>query len=258
MLDEGDGIFPRSRAETAFRGSNGMPLTSKPVDSPDPLLSVGITGHRSIATEPIISKAVEAAITKVFRALESGSTLSEGGQTSSSSTRFRLKIISMLAEGADLVGMQAGLDCGAELVGVLPFDEQSYRDAFAGAPSRVAFDKVWSKLSSIVVLGGAVGDDASYEQANSVILDRSDVVIAVWDGDPARGPGGTGDVVHDALQRGLPVIVISPQAETSPKLLRVAGETNSCADVLHFLYSTARAGSSKAPGGCAPRVDGSD
>jgi hypothetical protein len=34
----------------------------------------------------------------------------------------------------------------------------------------------------------------------------------------------------------LPVIVISPQAETTPKLLGVAGETSFCADSLNFLH----------------------
>jgi hypothetical protein len=213
-----------------------IPFTNEPIDALDPILSVGITGHRSIAAEPVVSEAVETAITTVLRALEKGSRPSTAGKPFAISTRFRLKVVSMLAEGADLLGMQAGLDCGAELVGVLPFDEQSYRDAFASAPSRALFDNVWSKLSSIVVLGGFVGDDASYEQANRAILDRSDVVIAVWDGDPARGRGGTGDVVHDALDRGLPVIVIRPHAETTPKLLGVAGETSFCADSLDFLH----------------------
>jgi hypothetical protein len=213
-----------------------IPFTNEPIDAPNPILSVGITGHRSIAAEPVVSEAVETAITTVLRALEKGRRPSTAGKPFAISTRFRLKVVSMLAEGADLLGMQAGLDCGAELVGVLPFDEQSYRDAFASAPSRALFDNVWSKLSSIVVLGGFVGDDASYEQANRAILDRSDVVIAVWDGDPARGRGGTGDVVQDALDRGLPVIVIRPDAETTPKLLGVAGETSFCADSLDFLY----------------------
>jgi hypothetical protein len=235
-----------------------MPLTSKPVEARKPLLSIGITGHRAIAANPMVSKAVEAAITKVFRTLENGSTLFKADKALSGSTRFRLKVISMLAEGADLVGMQAALDCGAELMGVLPFDEQSYREGFAGGPSRAVFDNVLSKLSSIVVLGGIVGDDASYELANSEILDRSDVVIAVWDGDPARGPGGTGDVVHDALERGLPVIVISPQTGTTPTLLGVTGETSLCAGSLKFLYSRARASSSTVSGGLRARVDRSD
>jgi hypothetical protein len=235
-----------------------MPLTSKPVEARKPLLSIGITGHRAIAANPMVSKAVEAAITKVFRTLENGSTLFKADKALSGSRRFRLKVISMLAEGADLVGMQAALECGAELMGVLPFDEESYREGFAGGTSRVAFDNVLTHLTSILVLGGIVGDDASYELANSEILDRSDLVIAVWDGDPARGPGGTGDVVHHALQRGLPVIVISPHAETAPALLGVAGETSLCADSLKFLCSRARAGSSTDFGDLRPRVDRSD
>jgi hypothetical protein len=36
------------------------------------------------------------------------------------------------------------------------------------------------------------------------------------------------------LERGLPVIVIRPHAETSPKLLGIAGETSFCADSLNF------------------------
>jgi hypothetical protein len=235
-----------------------MPLTTEPVETHDPLLRIGITGHRAIAADPMVSKAVEAAISKVFRTLANGSTSSKTDKPFSSPARLRLKVISMLAEGADLVGMQAALDCGAELMGVLPFDEQSYRKGFAGGPSRVVFDDVLSKLSSIVVLGGIVGDDTSYELANSEILDRSDVVIAVWDGDPARGPGGTGDVVHDALQRGLPVIVIRPQTGTSPTLLGVTGETSLGADALELLYSRAHSRNSASSGGLRASVDQTD
>jgi hypothetical protein len=211
-----------------------MPLTNGPIDGPDPILSVGITGHRSIAAEPVVSGAVEAAITSVLRALQKRSRPSAAAKQFASSTRFRLKVVSMLAEGADLLGMQAGLDCGAELSGVLPFDEQSYRKTFATSLSRALFDNVLSKLSSILVLSGFVGDDGSYEEANRAILDRSDVLIAVWDGDPARGRGGTGDVVHEALKRGLPVIVIRPCAETTPMLLGIAGETSICVGSLDF------------------------
>jgi hypothetical protein len=41
-------------------------------------------------------------------------------------------------------------------------------------------------------------------------VDRSDVLLAVWDGQPARGPGGTGDVVAYARARGTPVEVVWP------------------------------------------------
>lgn len=41
-------------------------------------------------------------------------------------------------------------------------------------------------------------------------LDLADALIAVWDGEPARGYGGTADVVDLARTRGLDVTVIWP------------------------------------------------
>ena len=35
-------------------------------------------------------------------------------------------------------------------------------------------------------------------------------MFAVWDGQPARGYGGTADVVNEAHRRGLPVTIIWP------------------------------------------------
>jgi hypothetical protein len=38
--------------------------------------------------------------------------------------------------------------------------------------------------------------------------------LAVWDGKPARGYGGTADVVADAKTRGIPVTIIWPPGAT--------------------------------------------
>jgi hypothetical protein len=42
------------------------------------------------------------------------------------------------------------------------------------------------------------------------MLAEADCLLAVWDGKPARGYGGTADVVNAARARGLPVTVIWP------------------------------------------------
>ena len=42
------------------------------------------------------------------------------------------------------------------------------------------------------------------------MLDDADVLFAVWDGQPARGYGGTADVVAEARRRKVPVRVIWP------------------------------------------------
>ena len=46
------------------------------------------------------------------------------------------------------------------------------------------------------------------------MLDQAERTFAVWDGKPARGYGGTADVVAEARDRGTPVTVIWPEGAT--------------------------------------------
>lgn len=48
--------------------------------------------------------------------------------------------------------------------------------------------------------------------AGRVIIERTDLVIAVWDGKVANLPGGTGHTVTAALAMGTPVLVLDPAA----------------------------------------------
>jgi len=50
----------------------------------------------------------------------------------------------------------------------------------------------------------------SYMAASEYLLSHVDELVAVWDGGPSDGLGGTADVVSAARQRGLPVQVIWP------------------------------------------------
>jgi hypothetical protein len=51
---------------------------------------------------------------------------------------------------------------------------------------------------------------AAYAAASQEILRRCEHLLAVWDGDPRGGPGGTAQTVARARQMGLPVTVIWP------------------------------------------------
>jgi hypothetical protein len=42
------------------------------------------------------------------------------------------------------------------------------------------------------------------------MLADADELLAVWDGQPARGYGGTADVVEAARYKGIPVTVVWP------------------------------------------------
>ncbi len=46
------------------------------------------------------------------------------------------------------------------------------------------------------------------------------VVIAVWDGDPARAKGGTFDTLLAALDRGRPVVWIDAAGAAAPAVYR--------------------------------------
>jgi hypothetical protein len=59
----------------------------------------------------------------------------------------------------------------------------------------------------------APGEDA-YEAAGRWIATESEVLIAVWDGQPARGRGGTADTVSYARILDREVHVIWPEGMT--------------------------------------------
>lgn len=52
--------------------------------------------------------------------------------------------------------------------------------------------------------------DPAYMAAGKYIVENCELLIAVWNGQPAKGLGGTGDVVAYALSRRIPVLHINP------------------------------------------------
>ncbi|MFN3605801.1 MAG: hypothetical protein ACK4SS_01210, partial [Cypionkella sp.] len=55
--------------------------------------------------------------------------------------------------------------------------------------------------------------------AGRVMIERTDLVIAVWDGKVANLPGGTGHTVVTALQMGTPVLLIDPAVPEAWRIL---------------------------------------
>jgi hypothetical protein len=48
-----------------------------------------------------------------------------------------------------------------------------------------------------------------YSEVGAYVVDTSDVLIALWNGQPGHGPGGTAEVVKRAVRMGMPRVVIS-------------------------------------------------
>jgi hypothetical protein len=67
-------------------------------------------------------------------------------------------------------------------------------------------------------IDGARGEYMGYAAAAERLAAASGLLIAVWNGAPPNGPGGTAEVAARALEGGRPVIWIAPDG-TSAKLI---------------------------------------
>ncbi|BCJ32528.1 hypothetical protein Athai_00310 [Actinocatenispora thailandica] len=115
--------------------------------------------------------------------------------------------VSCLADGADQIFARAVLDAGGRITVIVPADQ--YRDGLA-EHARPGYDQLLARADSIHQLHHVESTEQSHLDASAEMLDRVDELWAVWDGQPARGYGGTADVVALARERGLPVTVFWP------------------------------------------------
>lgn len=115
---------------------------------------------------------------------------------------------SCLADGADMLFAQAVLDRGGSLIVVVPAAE--YREGLP-VEHRDTYDELFSRAERVIRMDRVASDSSAHMRASERMLDDVDEIVAVWDGKPARGFGGTGDVVEVARQRRIPVTVVWPE-----------------------------------------------
>ena len=115
--------------------------------------------------------------------------------------------LSCIADGADALFAQAVLDAGGHLVVVVPAEK--YRQGFPDS-YLPTYDRLISQASEVVHLDHVESDSRAHMDASLRMIALADELVAVWDGKPARGYGGTADGVDAARERGLPVTIVWP------------------------------------------------
>lgn len=116
--------------------------------------------------------------------------------------------ITSLAIGADQLFANAVLQRGGLLDVVIPF--AGYDHTFSEEHDREEYLRLLDRASNQEVLEGHHSDEEAYLASGQRVVDRSDLLLAVWDGLPAGGLGGTGDVVSYALQQEKKTIHLNP------------------------------------------------
>jgi hypothetical protein len=119
--------------------------------------------------------------------------------------------ISSLADGPDQLFARAVLDRGGRLEVIVPAAQ--YR---AGLPdtARPEYDALTGQASSVVHLPYTESSEEAHMAAGRALVAAAELLLAVWDGVPARGLGGTADVVAYARRLGVPVDVVWPVGAT--------------------------------------------
>ncbi len=115
------------------------------------------------------------------------------------------RFVSPLAEGADQLGATVALELGYRLHAILPLPPEDYRTDFDSA-GLAGFDALLGRADSVFQLTAQDDRSESYALAGRATVENSDVLIALWDGEPARGVGGTAEVVAHALSNDIPVV----------------------------------------------------
>jgi hypothetical protein len=153
-----------------------------------PCITIGVTGHRKLNDPSALSAQVRRVLEKIVQNAAPASP--------------SLCALSPLAEGADrLVAWEVLRFPGAELEAVLPLAKADYLKDFKTSESRDEFEELLSRTGRVIELSPAGSRSEAYFQAGRYLVDHCDILIALWNGKPAAGRGGTAEIVEYARRQ---------------------------------------------------------
>jgi SMODS and SLOG-associating 2TM effector domain 1 len=151
---------------------------------------VGFTGHRQLAN-------LAGAAAAIRQALESLRTEFAGEWIA----------LSSIANGGDRLFVQQARDIGLSWHAILPLPRGEFAKDFAPAEWQ-AVEATLARADHLRVISDSGDRDEGYLDCGIETVNEADVLLAVWDGDPARGKGGTADVVQYARSVGKPLMIV--------------------------------------------------
>lgn len=161
-------------------------------------MRIGVTGHQRL-DEPANWEWVEYEIDRFLSLLSPP-----------------LICVTSLAIGADQLVASSVLKLGGALEVILPFPE--YESTFTEAQGRQGYTNLLKQALRIEVLEKHGSDEDAYLASGKRMVDTAELILAVWDGKPAAGRGGTGDIVNYAIQERKAIIHFNPITRRTTKL----------------------------------------
>jgi len=151
--------------------------------------ALGATGHQTIP--PGAREFVVDAVRDILRRAESP-----------------LLAVTSLAAGADQLVATELLRAGGHLHVIVPSGH--YERTFTTQVDLASFRSLLEAADAVTRLDYAEPSEEAFLAAGKRVVDDCEMLIAIWDGKPARGLGGTADVVRYARDTGKAVSIVWP------------------------------------------------
>lgn len=136
-----------------------------------------------------------------------------------------LRAISPLAEGTDRIFAKVALELDFELCCVMPFVQAEFEKDFAEGSAlepdslnqfRILIGQAKTRFE---LDGNRADQDWAYGTAGRTVLNQSDLLVVVWDGERLGKRGGTEDTLDAALRQGVPVVWVDARSPHSWQLV---------------------------------------
>jgi hypothetical protein len=168
----------------------------------DAIFRVGFTGHQQLGDEATVSFVSQ-------RLCELLTTY----QQQASKPGQRMLASSCLALGSDRLFVKTALELNIPVEAVLPCAR--YEEIFTSAEARAEYHQLLERSQYVHRLSLQECSDDAYLAAGQWIVDQSDVMILVWNGYPAAGRSGTGDIANYARLVRRPFVHVHTRLHTT-------------------------------------------
>ncbi|MGG3102046.1 hypothetical protein ABEP12_01960 [Bacillus velezensis] len=148
-------------------------------------MNLGITGHQDLGSENWERKIAEK-LTKIIKEhpVRMGYTC--------------------LAKGADQLFAQALIKLRVPYTVVIP--SSNYEATFEGRNEIARYKELLEKADQQIKLPFSQPEEKAFLEAGKCVADNAEILIAVWNGQAAKGLGGTGDIVKYSFQKKRKII----------------------------------------------------
>ncbi|SRR5258708_39305865 len=160
-------------------------------------MKAGITGHQNIGSNETIKWVTNVLVANIKEL----------------SIDFGL---TSLAIGADQLFAETLRGLHIRYVAIIPCE--GYEQTFTTTNDLRKYKSLLQSSSEIIKLPFDKPSEEAFFEAGKHIVNSSDMVIAIWDGQAAKGLGGTGDIVNYALSIKRSILHINPITRTVNRL----------------------------------------